>query len=510
MIVMAEKKRAAAYTRFSSDMQREESIEAQLRAIEEFAEKQGFELIATYADRGISGTTDNRPQFQRMIEDSKHGDFDIVLVHKLDRFARNRADSAIYRRELAKNHVKLLSVLENFDDTPEGIILQSVIEGYNEYYSKNLRREVMKGLKENALSCRHTGGTPCLGYDVDRGSMKLIINEFEAEAVRLIFKMYIDGEGYTAIIDELNRRGFKTKRGVDFGKNSLYEILRNEKYTGVYVYNKAASKDANGKYNRHKSKADEDVIRIDGGVPQIISKEDFELVQKKMAERRRKTASFKARQDYLLSGRIVCGECGSTYAGMSRKANDTHPQYISYRCTKKNGAVSCKNPEIPRDMIECAVLKTLADSVFDEAVLPKLLSKYNSYAASKNTSLQAEINGLNDRIKEVDKGIENIVNVVMNTGSAALSAKLSELEKERETLRKALRKAEQQKKNTGINKRQLKSAFRVAKQMLQDGTLANKKAIINQYVNRVVIFRDRIEVEYNISPTYAVKEDILR
>lgn len=275
-------------------------------------------------------------------------------------------------------------------------------------------------------------------------------------------------------------------------------------------YNKAASKDANGKYNRHKSKADEDVIRIDGGVPQIISKEDFELVQKKMAERRRKTAAFKAKQDYLLSGKIVCGECGSTYAGMSRKENDTHPQYISYRCTKKNGAVRCKNPEIQRDMIEGAVLKTLADSVFDEAVLPELLSKYNSYAVSKNTSLQAEINGLNDRITEVGKGIENIVDVVMNTGSAALSAKLAELEKERETLRKALRKAEQQKKNTGINKRQLKSVFRVAKQMLQDGTLANKREIINQYVNRVVVFRDRIEVEYNISPTYAVKEDILR
>lgn len=509
-VVMTEVVRAVAYTRFSSDMQREESIEAQLRAIEEFSTKQGFELIATYADRGISGTTDNRPDFQCMIEDAKQGNFDVVLVHKLDRFARNRADSAIYRKELAKNNVKLISVLENFDDTPEGVILQSVIEGYNEYYSKNLRREVMKGLKENALSCRHTGGTPCLGYDVDRSSMKLVINEFEAEAVRLIFKMYIDGAGYTSIIDELNHRGFKTKRGAAFGKNSLYEILRNEKYSGVYVYNKAAAKDSNGKYNRHKSKSEADIIRIDGGVPQIISKEDFDIVQKKMAERRKRTAAFKARHEYLLSGKIVCGECGSSYAGMARKANDSHPLYISYRCTKKNGAVKCSNPEVQRDLIESLVLQKLADSVFDEAVLPELLSKYNSYAASKNTSLQAEINGLKNRMTAVDKGIENIVNVVMNTGSAALSEKLSGLEKERETLRQALRKAEQQQKNMGINKCQLRSAFRVAKQMMKDGTLANKKAIINQYVNKVIVFKDKIEVEYNISPSYAAKEDILR
>ena len=170
-----------------------------------------------------------------MIDDAKNGYFDIVIVHKLDRFARNRADSAIYRRELSWHNVRLISVLENFDESPESIMLQSVIEGYNEYYSKNLRREVMKGLKENALSCRFTGGIPCLGYDIDKDTLKYVINPFEAEAVKLIFKMYLDGEGYSSIINTLNYKGFKTKKGNTFGKNSLYEILRNEKYTGVYV-----------------------------------------------------------------------------------------------------------------------------------------------------------------------------------------------------------------------------------------------------------------------------------
>lgn len=198
---MAEIKKAVAYTRFSSDLQREESIDAQVRAIRQFAEQNGYALQKVYADRGISGTTDNRPQFQQMIDDAKAEKFDAVIVHKLDRFSRNRADSAIYRQVLSKHGIKLISVLENFNDSPESIMLQSVIEGYNEYYSKNLRREVMKGLKENALSCRHTGGTPCLGYDVDKTTMKLVINEYEAGAVRLIFQMYLEGNGYTAIID---------------------------------------------------------------------------------------------------------------------------------------------------------------------------------------------------------------------------------------------------------------------------------------------------------------------
>ena len=137
---MAKILKAVAYARFSSDNQREESIEAQVRAIKEYAERNGYALHKIYADRGISGTTDNRPEFQRMIDAAKNGAFDVVIVHKLDRFARNRADSAIYRQELSKHNIQLISVLENFDDSPESIILQSVIEGYNEYYSKNLRR----------------------------------------------------------------------------------------------------------------------------------------------------------------------------------------------------------------------------------------------------------------------------------------------------------------------------------------------------------------------------------
>ena len=507
---MAGKRRAVAYARFSSDMQREESIDAQVRAIREYADRNGYTLTKIYADRGISGTTDQRPEFLNMIQEAAEGKFEAVIVHKLDRFARDRALSAIYRRELNISGVELISVLENFSDGPESILLESIIEGYNEYYSKNLRREVMKGLKENALTCRHTGGTPCLGYDVDPVTKKLVLNKYEAEAVRLIFKMYLENEGYTKIIDELNRKGFLTKRGSPFGKNSLYEILRNEKYTGVFTYNKSASKNANGKFNRHKSKDDSEVIRIEGGVPAIISKEDFDKVQQKMAERKRRTAAFAAKQEYLLSGKIVCGECGSVYAGSSRKANPTHPIYISYRCTKRNGAKKCRNPEIQRDVLEETVLKRLSEHVFDENRLPELLDSYNAYASEKNSALTTEIDGLKRRLSEIEKGIKNIVKMVEKTGSMAMSERLSELESEKVNVADLLEAAELKMSDYSISARKLKTAFRQAKKMLQSGTLKNRAAIIDRYVKKIMIYKERIVIEFNIAPAFSIKNEIKR
>lgn len=182
-------KRAVAYARFSSDLQREESMEAQTRAIQKYCDANGFVLLTVFADRGISGTSDKRPEFQKMISTATKGDVDAVIVRKLDRFARNRYDSAFYKNILKKNNVKLISVLENLQDSPESVIPESVIEGMNEYYSLNLSREVRKGLQENALECKVTGGPPALGYSVDRNTQKYIINELEQSKEKLLFEL---------------------------------------------------------------------------------------------------------------------------------------------------------------------------------------------------------------------------------------------------------------------------------------------------------------------------------
>ena len=156
--------KGVAYARFSSENQRDESIDAQLRAIRKYAEDNGIEIIREYTDRAKTGTNADRESFQAMLNDSQYGDFSLVIVHKLDRFARNRYDSAVSKAKLKSNGVRIVSVLEHFDDSPESIITEGLLEAMSEYYSANLSREVMKGMKENALSCKHTGGKPPLGY----------------------------------------------------------------------------------------------------------------------------------------------------------------------------------------------------------------------------------------------------------------------------------------------------------------------------------------------------------
>lgn len=245
-------KKAAIYARYSSENQRDESIDAQIFAIEEYAKRNNIIIVATYIDRAKSATTADRPSFQEMIKMSETGLFDTIIVHKLDRFARSKYDSAIYKQRLKVNNVQLLSATENLDGTPESIILESVLEAMAEYYSKNLAREIMKGNMENAKKAVHCGGIPPLGYDIK--DKKLVINEHEAEAVRIIFEMYANGYGYSEIIKTLNQKGYETKIGKPFGKNSLFEILRNEKYKGTYTYNKSSHKTAYGSYNRHSYK----------------------------------------------------------------------------------------------------------------------------------------------------------------------------------------------------------------------------------------------------------------
>lgn len=190
-------------------------------------------------DKAKSAKTDNRPQFQQMVQDSKNGNFSYVSVHKLDRFSRDRYDSANNKRKLKQNGVKVLSVLENLDDSPESIILESMLEGMAEYYSANLAREVMKGMTENALQAKHIGGAPPIGYDVAKDK-SYIINEQESPIVRLIFKRYLEGFTYIDIVNELNKLGYKTKRGTEFSKSGLNKILSNEKYCGTYVFNQYA------------------------------------------------------------------------------------------------------------------------------------------------------------------------------------------------------------------------------------------------------------------------------
>ena len=200
--------KAVIYARYSSDNQREESIEGQLRECKEYADRNNMVIVNNYIDRALSAKTDNRPEFQRMVKDSASGAFDVVLVWKLDRFARNRYDSAHYKSILRKNGVRVISAKEAISEGPEGIILESMLEGYAEYYSAELSQKVTRGMTENALKARYNGGTMLFGYMVDKDK-HYILNPATAPIVEEIFTRYADGETIVDIIDSLNARGVK-------------------------------------------------------------------------------------------------------------------------------------------------------------------------------------------------------------------------------------------------------------------------------------------------------------
>ncbi len=401
--------RAALYARFSSDNQRAESIDAQVRAMKKYCEQNHMIIISTYVDEAKSATSDKRPAFLKMIEDSKKHIFDVVLVHKLDRFARNRYDSAMYKRTLKQNGVRVFSVLENLDDSPESIMLESMLEGMSEYYSKNLAREVMKGLNENALQCKHNGGKPPLGYYVD-DDKKLSIDEYEAKAVRLIFNRYANGYTYSEIINELINLGYTTKNGNVFAKNSLYSILTNEKYSGVYVYNKSSSADMFNRRNTHLHKDDEDIVRIAGGCPQIIDKATFDTVQKRIAENKRTAGQYNTKHRYILSGLVFCGYCDRRMTGNRRYSGRNKSLYVTYRCPTHSSLCHCK--EINRYYLEDFVLDKVREYFMYKNKVSQMYLKINDYIENCNITLEDELVRLYDELTSVNGKLQNITKAI--------------------------------------------------------------------------------------------------
>lgn len=494
--------KAVVYARFSSDNQRDESIDAQLRAINEYADKNNIKIVNQFIDRAKSATSDKRPEFQNMIKfcEADTTGISMVIVHKLDRFSRDKYDSAMYKQKLKVKGIRVVSVLENLDNSPESLILESVIEGMAQYYSANLAREVAKGQKENALKALHNGGDAPLGYDVAFDKTYLV-NEEEAQAVKIIFDMYVNGYSYSNIIDKLNELGYKTKRGNKFGKNSLHGILSNEKYTGVYVFNKTQRKGVNGKRNGHKQKSDDEIIKVEGGMPQIIDREVFLQAQEMMQKRKKAPGSHKATTLYLLTGLIRCGECGHAMQGNRRKdkyGND----YISYRCGCRKQKRDCKNKEIKRDYLEEFVLTELEKHVLNDEAIPVLSKALNERLKTKSNDNHEMLTNLRNKLEKVNKEIENILNAIMSgIVNNVLKNKLDELEKVKLNLELKINELSVESDDVvsvDITEDQIRSMFGKFKDFVLTRNLPECKKFIGDYIKEVIVYKDHIEVVFNV------------
>lgn len=488
-----------AYARFSSENQRAESILAQVRAIEEYCKRNEYRLIKIYKDEAISGTsTEDREQFLQMIDDSKNKDFKFVIVHKFDRFARNRYDHAMYEKKLEDNGVKLISVTEQLTDSPESVILKSVLTGMNEYYSLNLAREVKKGQKENALKCIHNGGICPLGYDLNEDK-SYRINETEAKAVKLIFKMYLDGLGYANIADELNSQGFTNKLGKPFRKTSIRDTLLNEKYTGTFIFGK---KDKHGKLTEKE-------IRVENGIPAIISKEDFEKVQIKIKTRKRTdTGRCTAKTPYLLTGLCECGECGGSYSGGYRTVNRDKSVYYGYQCRSRKDKVNdCRNTPIRREILENIVISVLKDKIFSTSQINIITEKIYSYISDNLMTSNAMLNKITKNIESLQGKLSKLLDYSLDGTITDYEYKNKKKEIDMQIL--AL-KEERLKYNfsvQNISKENIKNYLKELGNNLNSKDSSLVKTVIQTFVKKIIVSKTSITLHIRLFPHMDIAKD---
>ena len=460
--------RGVIYARYSCNKQREESIEGQIRECKEFARNNGIDVINTYIDRAMSATNDNRPEFQRMISDSYLDRFDAVLIWKSDRFSRNRKQAICYRDILRENHVKLLSATEPNIEGPAGILFESMNDGYNEYYVSEMKVKMKRGEKENVLEGKTNGGVPAYGYRTEKYMYYIIENE--AEVIRYIFEMYANTDiTVNGLVQILKKKGMFARSEKPFANGSVAHILKNRKYIGEYRWGDVSN----------------------NCIPPIVDKSLFEKVQKKLKENARDCQKFQATEDYVLTGKFFCGDCGSQMIGEScQKKNGKIYRY--YKCSKRKHGKGCKMSAIGKDIIEDYVCYQTLEFLSNEVNIDKLSLAIHDYQESKSPMVQ----NIEARIGETTKKMNNIISAIeAGLDPTDLKSRYNELKGLRDELEHSL--DEEKCRNPVMNVEDIKRTLRRCKGISLN-SLKEKKILINLLVNSIVIQDNgTIDIFYN-------------
>ena len=464
--------KAVIYARYSSHSQKDASIEQQLRVCRQYAREHDIQIVGEYCDHAISGTSDKRPEFMRMIKDSDKRRWEQVLVYKIDRFARNRYDSATYKVRLRRNGVKVTSVMEPIPDGPEGILLESVLEGSAEYYSANLSQNILRGMHDNAMACKvNNGGLP-LGLKKGEDG-KYAIEPAGAAVVREIFEMYAAGSNGTEIIATLNSRGLRTSRGARWNKNSLHTILRNERYAGVYIW-----KD----------------VRIEGGIPAIISKELFDAVQERLKKVARAPAAARTDVDYMLTGKLFCGHCGSAMAGESGTGKSGRKFYY-YSCVKRKRQRACDKKPVRKDWIEELVVRQTRDKCLTDEMIEVIVDA--ALRVQEREKDDSVLRGFEAELSEVKRGIQNMLNAIeQGIITPSTKQRLEELESRRLDLELAIE--EEKVEQPTLSREYL--TFWLEKFRSGDcGDEAFRASFIDMFIKAVYVYDDHLRIVCNFT-----------
>lgn len=452
--------KAVIYARYSSHNQTEQSIEGQLHDAYDFAQRENLVVIGEYIDRAISGTKDDRPDFQRMIRDAEKKQFDIVLVWKLDRFARNRYDAAMYRAALKKHGIRIVSVMENISDNPEGIILEGLLESLAEYYSANLAENVKRGLRESREKGIWTYGLPPIGYKLQ--DKRLVIDPETAPLAKLIFQKYIELKNLQHVADYLNHQGYHTRDGSYFRAYSIRRLILNTTFIGQ----------KNG-------------IQI---CEPLIDQTTWDEVQRIYNKNRFAPAAYKAPQPFILSGKLFCGTCGYKLYGHTVRQHWYY--YYDKGCHQMH----------KKQELEDTVLQQTLDFLGSADNAQTIARKVSEYAAGDPD--QDQIQAIQDSIKKIDQEISAYIDSIPRVSDQIRTKLLDQIAS------LEARKAEQEKALAAI---QENTAPEITEQavlawlqhlgQLDYTNVEDRIRLFDTFVNSVWYYPDKIVTFFNIQGT---------
>lgn len=465
---------AVIYARYSSHSQTEQSIEGQLHDSYAYAERCGYKIVGEYIDRAITGKTDDRPDFQRMIKDAEKRQFQIVIVWKLDRFARNRYDSAIYKRILKKYGVRVVSVMENITDSPEGIILEGLLESMAEYYSANLSENIKRGQKASLSKGWFCGGPIPMGYSVQ--DHKLVPDEKYAPLIRELYARYAAGDALADIAASFNERGFRTKKGRSFTITSFDRILPNPAYIGEYTYGGEVIPDL---------------------ATPLIDKALYDRAVARREKNRRAPAANKAQVRYILQGKLFCGNCGCLMCGDSgtSRSGETHHYYSCYgRKRLKNG---CKKKAEKKDFLEWYICEQTVLYVLDPERRKHIASAVVAlHNAEIDDSLLKEAEQRVQRLKDELAGLMDKLALAPNSVAVSIMARMEQLEQQRVEA------------ETDLSKLRIRQKIRITEKevtawlnLFSRGDLFDmdfRLKLIDTFINSIYLYDDKIVIFFNI------------
>ena len=414
---MARKKNIAAgqdaviYARYSSHNQREVSIEQQVSECMKHAAELGLHVVGTYEDRAISGKTDNRPRFQQMMRDAEKGKFQAVVSWKSNRIGRNMLQAMVNEAKLDDYGVKVFYAEEDFDDTAAGRFALRNMMNVNQFYSENMAEDITRGLYDNASKCMANGRQP-LGYKRGEDG-RVVLDEANAAVVREIFTRVAAGDLFVDIARDLNAQGIKTSKGANWNKGSFQSICQNERYRGIYIYGD---------------------VRVADGIPRIVSDDLWYRVQEAMRMKKNPvgTRHRVGAEDYLLTGKLRCGHCGSYMTGVSGTSRNGELHYY-YTCQKRRTEHACDKKNIRRDVIEPAVAQAIKMYCLTDDVIAWIADRTVEYWEKHDNDLQIE--ALEQQLEENKKATSNMLKAIeMGIITEATRTRMVELETEQSRL----------------------------------------------------------------------------